>query len=35
MSTSDIMIIISPFAVLWLVMAIGFITVHILEVKGY
>jgi len=35
MSTSDIMIIISPFAAIWSVMAIGFIIVHILEVKGY
>ena len=35
MSTSDIMIILAPFAVLWSVMFVGFITVHILEVKGY
>ena len=35
MSTSDIMIILAPFAVLWSVMFIGFIIVHILEVKGY
>ena len=35
MSTSDIMIIMAPFGVLWLIMAIGFIIVHILEVKGY
>jgi hypothetical protein len=35
MSTSDIMIILAPFAVLWSVMFVGFIIVHILEVKGY
>ena len=35
MSTSDIMIILTPFAVLWSVMFVGFIIVHILEVKGY
>jgi hypothetical protein len=34
MSTSDIMIIMAPFGVLWLIMAIGFITVHILDMKG-
>ena len=35
MSTSDIMIILAPFAGLWSVMFVGFIIVHILEVKGY
>ena len=35
MSTSDIMITLAPFAILWSVMFVGFIIVHILEVKGY
>jgi hypothetical protein len=34
MSTSDIMIVMAPFAIIWSVMAVGFLIVHIFEVKG-
>jgi hypothetical protein len=34
MSTTDIMIVLAPFAAIWSVMAIGFLIVHIFEVKG-
>lgn len=34
MSTTDILITIAPFAAIWSVMFIGFLIVHIFEVKG-